>query len=85
MRRSYRWRCKLLGRMLVRLLDEFYGRGAVLAGAMKSHAGAGLSLGLDRGMAYDLCKDERCGVRCEVSMPDGSDCRGVCGASLGYG
>src|SRR5437899_1187790 len=41
-------------------LEEFCGRAALLAGAVKSHAGAGLGLELDGGVADDLCEDQRC-------------------------
>jgi hypothetical protein len=62
--------------MLVGALEEVGRRAALLAGAIESHAGAGLSLGFDGGVAYDLCKDERCSVEREVTVLDLRDhCR----------
>ena len=47
-----------------------------MAGAIESHAGAGLGLGFDGGVAYDLCKDERCNVERQVTVLDlRDDCR----------
>jgi hypothetical protein len=50
------------GQVLVQSLEKVCGRAALLAGTIKSHAGAGLGLHFDGGMAYDLCKDQRCSV-----------------------
>jgi hypothetical protein len=54
-------------------LETFCRRAAFLAGAVESHAGAGLDLWLDGGMAYDASKDQGCSVKGEVAVPDLSD------------
>lgn len=56
-----------------------------MAGAVESHAGAGLGLGSDGGVAYDLCKDERCSVERQVAVLDLRDDRGIRWASLWSG
>jgi hypothetical protein len=57
------------------VLEKLCGRAALLAGAVESHAGAGLGLWLDGGVAYDPCKDQGCSVNREVAVPDLSDYR----------
>ncbi len=66
----------------MQLLEEYCGRGAVLAGTIESYAGSGVGLSLDGGMTYDLCEDQRCCVKRQVSVPDRSDYRRVSGALL---
>lgn len=65
-------------------LEDLCRRAALLAGAVKSHAGAGLGLKPDGGMANDLGEDQRCDGKGEITvarLPD--DCR-VGGAVLRY-
>jgi hypothetical protein len=63
-------------------LEEVYRRAALLAREVESHAGAGLDLGFDGGMADDACKDQGGGVKRQISVPGlGDNCR-VCGAML---
>lgn len=65
-----------------RSLENDCGRTALLAGTIKGHAGAGLCLWLDDGMADDSCKDQRCSVEGYVAVLDLSDHRWECGAVL---
>ena len=48
------------GKVLVQSLEKVCGRGALLAGTIKSHTGADVGLHFDGGMAYDLCKNQQC-------------------------
>ncbi len=73
-----------MGRLLGWSLEEVGGRAAFLAGAVESHASAGEGLCLDGGMAYDLCKDERCEVNREITVPDWNDDRRERRALLRY-
>ncbi len=79
-----RFREQGLGRLLGWSLEEAEGRAAFLAGAVESHAGAGEGLCLDGGMAYDLCKYERCEVNRKVTVPDWRNDRRECRAFLRY-
>jgi len=63
--------------LLAESLEKFCGRAALLAGDIESHAGAGLDLSLDGGMADDPGKDERCGMDGEVAVPNRGDDRRV--------
>jgi hypothetical protein len=54
-------------------LEKFCGRAALLAGDVEGHAGAGLGLGLDGGMADDAGEDEGRSVEGQVTMPGGRD------------
>jgi hypothetical protein len=63
-------------------LEEVGGRAALLAGAIESHAGAGLILRFDGGMAGDLCKDQRCSVERPFPVLDRRDHSRICGALL---
>jgi hypothetical protein len=69
--------------MPVGSLEKFRGgRTALLAGTIESHAGAGYGLRFDGGMAYNLGKDERCGVTGKIAMLNLSDGRRVGGTLL---
>ena len=54
----------------------------MLAGAIEGHAGAGLGLWLDGGMADDFGKDERWGLEGQIAVPGLRDCCREGGASL---
>jgi hypothetical protein len=64
-----------------RSLENLCGRAALLAGEVKGNAGACLSLGLHRGMAYHPGKDQRCSVKRQVALPNRRDYRWIRGAT----
>lgn len=65
------------------LLEKFCGgRTAFAVGSGGGHAGAGLGLRNDGGMAYDLGKDEGCSMNGKITMQHRSDDRGKCWALL---
>jgi hypothetical protein len=71
--------------VLVRLLEKFCWRAALLAGTIESHASAGVGLGFDDRVTYDSGKDERGGGNRQMAIPDRGDHCGMSGASLRNG
>jgi hypothetical protein len=69
----------------VRWLEEAGGRSAVLAGGGEGDAGAGVRLGVDGRMTYELGEEERRGVDGDVARTNCCDHRRVGGAAGGNG
>ena len=67
--------------MPVRSLEGLCGRAALLARKVEGNAGAGLSLGLHRGMAYHPGKDQRRSMKRQVTMPHRRNDRRIRGAA----
>jgi hypothetical protein len=65
-----------------RSLENVCGRAALLARKVEGNAGARLSLGLHRGMAYHPGEDQRCSMKRQITVPHLRDHRRIRGATL---